>query len=228
MAEVQQNEKGEGGKTKQKKQHLRVDFTPMVDMNMLLITFFMFCTTLLKPQTMNINMPMKDENLTEEEKTKIKESGAITLILGANDEVYYYLGIPKDQATYDDSTYLVTSSYGANGIRKLLLEKNKGTYEQIQELKAQLKEGAIVDSVFRTKSREVQEAAKDYAPTVMIKPSELSTYKNMVDALDEMLITNIGAYAIIDLTDGDRFFIYQRTGNKDYLTEEQRIELQQK
>ena len=228
MAEIQQNEKGGGGKNKQKKQHLRVDFTPMVDMNMLLITFFMFCTTLLKPQTMNINMPMKDENLTQEEKTKIKESGAITLLLGANDELYYYLGIPKDESTYADSTYLVTSSYGADGIRKFLLEKNKGTYERIQELKAQLKAGVFVDSVFRAKSREVHEAAKDYAPTVMIKPTELSTYKNMVDALDEMLICNIGAYAIIDLTDGDRFFLYQRTGNKDYLTEAGRVELAKK
>lgn len=228
MAEIQQNEKGGGGKNKQKKQHLRVDFTPMVDMNMLLITFFMFCTTLLKPQTMNINMPMKDENLTQEEKTKIKESGAITLLLGANDELYYYLGIPKDESTYADSTYLVTSSYGADGIRKFLLEKNKGTYERIQELKAQLNAGVFVDSVFRAKSREVHESAKEYAPTVMIKPTELSTYKNMVDALDEMLICNIGAYAIIDLTDGDRFFLYQRTGNKDYLTEAGRVELAKK
>ncbi|MDR1632435.1 MAG: biopolymer transporter ExbD [Dysgonamonadaceae bacterium] len=228
MAEIQQDEKGEGGKNKQKKQHLRVDFTPMVDMNMLLITFFMFCTTLLKPQTMNINMPMKDENMTKEEKTKIKESGAVTLLLGENDELYYYLGIPKDQSTYDDSTYLVTSSYGPDGIRKLLLEKNTGTYEKIQELKAHLKEGVIVDSVFRAKTKEVHEAAKEIAPTVMIKPTELSTYENMVDALDEMLICNIGAYAIIDLTEGDRFFLYQRTGNKEYLTEEQRTELGQK
>ena len=46
MSEVQVKESGEGGKNKQKKQTLRVDFTPMVDMNMLLITFFMVCTTL--------------------------------------------------------------------------------------------------------------------------------------------------------------------------------------
>jgi biopolymer transport protein ExbD len=228
MAEVQQNEKGEGGKNKQKKQHLRVDFTPMVDMNMLLITFFMFCTTLLKPSTMNINMPMKDENLTKDEKTKIKESGAITLLLAANDELYYYLGIPKEESTYNDSTYLVTSSYGVDGIRELLLEKNKGTYEKIQELKQKLNKGEIVDSVFRTESKKVQEAAKEYAPTVMIKPTELSTYKNMVDALDEMLICNIGAYAIIDLTEGDRFFLYQRTGNKEYLSEAGQAELAKK
>jgi biopolymer transport protein ExbD len=228
MSEVQQNEKGGGGKNKQKKQLIRVDFTPMVDMNMLLITFFMFATTLLKPQTMNINMPMDDKDVKLDEKTKVKESGAVTILLGANNELYYYLGIPKDEATYADSTYLVTSSYGANGIRTLLLEKNSGTYETIQDLKAQLKAEAFPDSVFRAKVKEVQEAAKEYAPTIMIKPTELSTYENMVDALDEMLITNIGAYAIVDLTDGDRYFLYQRTNNKEYLTEVERAKLEGK
>ena len=50
-AEVQESS-GKRGKGKQKKMTVRVDFTPMVDMNMLLITFFMLCTTLSKPQTM--------------------------------------------------------------------------------------------------------------------------------------------------------------------------------
>ena len=43
-AEVQESS-GKRGKGKQKKMTVRVDFTPMVDMNMLLITFFMLCTT---------------------------------------------------------------------------------------------------------------------------------------------------------------------------------------
>ena len=38
--------------SKQKKMDTRVNFTPMVDMMMLLITFFMLCTTLAKPQAM--------------------------------------------------------------------------------------------------------------------------------------------------------------------------------
>ena len=61
---------------------VRVDFTPMVDMNMLLITFFMLCTSLSKPQTMEISMPSNDKTITEEQQTKVKASQAITLLLG--------------------------------------------------------------------------------------------------------------------------------------------------
>jgi len=56
----------------------------------------------------------------------------------------------------------------------------------------------------------------------MIKPSDLSTYKNMVDALDEMLICNISSYAIVDLDKGDRILLTKKTGNKQFLTEEER------
>ena len=70
MAEIQESGNKKGGKNKQKKMTVRVDFTPMVDMNMLLITFFMLCTSLSKPQTMEISMPSNDKNITEEQQTK--------------------------------------------------------------------------------------------------------------------------------------------------------------
>ena len=57
---------------------IHIDFTPMVDMNMLLITFFMLCTSLSKPQTMEISMPSKDN--IENEETAVQQSRAITLI----------------------------------------------------------------------------------------------------------------------------------------------------
>jgi biopolymer transport protein ExbD len=227
MAEVQVKEQ-EGGKNKQKKKHLRVDFTPMVDMNMLLITFFMFCTTLLKPQTMNINMPSKDA-VPDKEANKARESTAVTFLLGANDEVYYYLG--QIDSTYSDPNFLVTSNYNPDGLRKLLLEKNKGTYELIQDLKQKLKNLEIKDSVFYQESGKIQKEAmqdKKIAPTILIKPTEFASYKNMVDALDEMLVCNIGAYAIVDLADGDRYLLYKKTGNPDYLTEEQRTKTNKK
>jgi len=228
MAEVQVKEE-KGGKNKQKKQHLRVDFTPMVDMNMLLITFFMFCTTLLKPQTMNINMPSKD-SVKPEEQNKVRQSTAVTLLLGANDELYYYLGMIDSTGTsYKDPNFLLTTDYTPTGLRKLLLEKNKGIYEPIEELKLKLKNLQINDSTFYNEVKKIQDDAMKVtktAPTVMIKATDQSTYKNLVDALDEMLVTNIGAYAIVDLEPGDRYLLYTKTKNPDYLTDQQRAQAQ--
>jgi biopolymer transport protein ExbD len=228
MSEVQVKESGGGGKNKQKKQTLRVDFTPMVDMNMLLITFFMFCTTLLKPQTMNINMPSKDK-VDIEESNQVKNSGAITFLLAGDNQVYYYEGMPEDTKTgekhYDDPDFLHATSYNVEGLREYLLKRNKevGIYDQIQDLKKQLQDQVIPDSIFRQKSKEVYDEAKkdSRTPTVMIKPTDFATYKNLVDVLDEMLITNMGAYAVIDVADGDRYLLYKKTGDPKYLTPEQ-------
>ena len=227
MAEVQVKEQ-EGGKNKQKKQHLRVDFTPMVDMNMLLITFFMFCTTLLKPQTMNLTMPAKDD-VTDDERSQARQSTAVTLLLGADNELYYYLGmIDEAGAAYENPNFLVPVGYGDGGIRQLLLEKNKGTYELIQDLKVQWKNLEIKDEEYYEEVKKIQDTAMKetkIAPTIIIKPSEFSSYKNMVDALDEMLVCNIGAYTIDELADGDRFLLYKKTLNEDYLTEKQRASM---
>jgi biopolymer transport protein ExbD len=229
MAEVQVKEQ-DGGKNKQKKKHLRVDFTPMVDMNMLLITFFMFCTTLLKPQTMNIVMPSKDD-VDSTQANKVRESTAVTLILGANDELYYYFGMAESEADYNNPDFLFACEYGEGGLRKLLLEKNRGTYELIQDLKIKKSNLEISEEDFYEQSKAIQETAlKDtkIAPTVMIKPTEFATYKNMVDALDEMLVCNIGAYAIVDLADGDRYLLFTKTNNQDYLSEQQQNQLAKK
>ena len=227
MAEVQVKEQ-EGGKNKQKKQHLRVDFTPMVDMNMLLITFFMFCTTLLKPQTMNLTMPTKDD-VSDDERSQARQSTAVTLLLGDDNELYYYLGmIDEAGAAYDNPNFLVPVGYGDGGIRQLLMERNKGTYELIQELKVQWKNLEIKDEEYYEEVKKIQETAMKetkIAPTIIIKPSEFSSYKNMVDALDEMLVCNIGAYTIDELSDGDRYLLYKKTLNTDYLTDQQRAKM---
>ena len=81
--------------SKQKKMDTRVNFTPMVDMMMLLITFFMLCTTLAKPQAMQLTMPSNDQNVDEKDKSVTKASHTITLYLGADDQVWYIDGFPK-------------------------------------------------------------------------------------------------------------------------------------
>jgi biopolymer transport protein ExbD len=223
MSEVQVKDAGGGGKNKQKKQTLRVDFTPMVDMNMLLITFFMFCTTLLKPQTMNINMPTKDKAVID---TKVRESTALTIFLAGDNKLYYYEGMPEeDGSSYKDPEFLKESSYDIDGLRAILLKKNKGTFEEIEALKHQKQNNEITEEVYNEKVRSIQEDAmkvKKTAPSVLIKPTDFATYKNTVDVLDEMLVCNIGAYTILDLADGDRHLLFTKTGNPEYLTEEQR------
>src|SRR4051812_38487111 len=89
------HKKSPGGK-KGKKKRKRKELTPMVDLGFLLITFFMFTTTLAKPKTMEINMPYKDPNMKQEDQNKIKESVALTILLSKNHRIYYYEGLASD------------------------------------------------------------------------------------------------------------------------------------
>ncbi len=110
MAEVQQDSGGGKGKSHQKKMTIRVDFTPMVDMNMLLITFFMLCTTMIKSQTLNIALPSNEKVDNVENMSQASADDAVTIILDAKrkvgsmvpdtvngkvvNEVYYFFGKP--------------------------------------------------------------------------------------------------------------------------------------
>lgn len=199
MAEVQQSG-GEEKKGKPKKQTLRVDFTPMVDMNMLLITFFMFCTTLSKPQIMDIAMPT-DQKLTDEDQVKVKESKAITLILGADDKLYYYTGMPN----YTDYTSLKETDYSPEGIRKVLLERNAPIVQKMRDLRKEKADKKLSDEAFKEQSKEIKDD-KD-GQVVVIKPTSEASYKNLVDALDEMAICSIAKYAIVDMAEGDQFLL---------------------
>ena len=132
MAQVEV--KDNGGKKKkgqQKKMNIHVDFTPMVDMNMLLITFFMLCTTMTESRTMDLVMPSKDA-VTEEQQSKLKASEAITILIGDNDQVFYYLGEPN----YKEYTSLTEASLNPeaeNSIRALLLERNEEVIGLVEE-----------------------------------------------------------------------------------------------
>ena len=199
-AEVQESG-GKNGKSKQKKFAVRVDFTPMVDMNMLLITFFMLCTTLSKPQTMEISMPSNDKSITEQQKSMVKASQAITLLLGADNKLYYYEGEPN----YKDYTSLKETSYTPDGIRSILLQKNVAAVNKVRALKLQKLDLKISEEEYRKQVSEIK-SGKD-TPTVIIKATDDATYKNLIDALDEMQICNIGKYVITDIAEADEFLM---------------------
>jgi len=108
------HKKGPGVK-KAKKLSTRVDLTPMVDLGFLLITFFIFTTTLSQPTTMKLFMPKDD--VKDEDLTKIKESGALNIIMGKSNGVYYYEGM--------DPSQLKASSY--KQIRDEIIKKKAST-----------------------------------------------------------------------------------------------------
>ena len=190
MAEIQESGNKKGGKSKQKKMTVRVDFTPMVDMNMLLITFFMLCTSLSKPQTMEISMPSNDKTITEEQQTKVKASQAITLLLGDDNKLYYYEGEPN---------------YKEDGLRAMLLQRNRVAVNEVNRLKQQKLDLKISEDDYRKQLSEIK-SGKD-TPTVIIKATDKSSYKNLIDALDEMQICNIGKYVITDIAEADEFLM---------------------
>lgn len=111
------HKKGPGVK-KGKKMSTRVDLTPMVDLGFLLITFFIFTTTMSQPTAMRLNLPKDTEK--PEEQNKAKESGALTLMMSKNDVVYYYEGmLAPDASNFKTTTF--------KEVREVILTKKKST-----------------------------------------------------------------------------------------------------
>ena len=152
------HKKGPGVK-KGKKLSTRVDLTPMVDLGFLLITFFIFTTTMSQPTAFKLFLP--DDRTTPENQNKAKESGAFTILLGKDNNIFYYEGILQPDASNFKSTNF-------KDIREAIIHKKQTT--------------DTADLV------------------VVIKPSDESTYKNVVDILDEMSINMIKRYALVDIT----------------------------
>lgn len=137
--------------------------TPMVDLAFLLLTFFVLTTNLNSPWVLEMEMPDK---LTDTTKQKpIKAEKVLTLVLGGQNKIYWYIGIANDKAENTD--------FSSKGVRKILIEK-KATIKNLH---------------------------------VLIKASDQSKYKNVIDVLDEMIITHIERYTIVEMEEPDKQLI---------------------
>ena len=199
--------------SKQKKKNTRVDFTPMVDMMMLLITFFMLCTTLSKPQAMQLTMPSNDKNLEKEDKSVTKASHTITIYLGAQNKIYYIAGLPD----YENPECVKETTWGKDGIRKVLInhttEEGINPVARIMQAKQKLDErklaydSKMTDEQYQKELSELKNGnvngEKIPVLTIIIKPLDTASYENMVEALDEMQICSIGKYVIDKINPDD-------------------------
>ena len=177
------HKKGPGVK-KAKKLSTRVDMTPMVDLGFLLITFFIYTTTMSTPNTTKLNMPKKTD---KDQQMEVDKAGLLTILIGksdpkdpSKDQIYYYEGELKP-----DGSNFMTSSYDANG--------DQGIRKVLQRKKAAVIAGWTPGGV-------VKETEKENGLTVVIKPSKDADYGRTVDVLDEMTINEVKVYAIVDIS----------------------------
>ncbi len=157
------------GKVRSKKSNSKVDLTAMVDLAFLLITFFMLTTTLSKPQSMSLGLPDKEDKPDPKNQGKVDENRTMTILLGDDDKLVRYVGL---LATPVSGGTPKDFTYGKDGIRKELLSRKKLVLEYTGN--------------------------KDKGMIVIIKPSKKSTYRNLVDILDEMAIADVPTYAIVN------------------------------
>ncbi|MCF2489742.1 biopolymer transporter ExbD [Dyadobacter sp. CY347] len=167
------------GKVRGKKMSTRVDMTPMVDLGFLLITFFMLATTMSKPTSMTLAVPDKTDEKDQEKTEPLKASKVLTLFMGSNDDVYYLDGVAADDDKAEAS--LKTTRYGFD-LRSVIFASAK-----------------------RINAANPKDEKGNDPFVVVIKPTPVSTYKNMVDVLDEMAITKSKRYALVEtLTDSEK------------------------
>jgi biopolymer transport protein ExbD len=210
MAEVQQQGGSEKGgkhsKLRAKKASTHIDMTPMVDLAFLLLTFFILTTTFSKPKTMDITMPVKDK-VEDKDRTKVPASQTMSVLLTKNDKVIWYMGV--DSAEIPPQTNVADfSQSGSKSIHKVLLEKNKLVADQVRLVEDSVQRGLIPDNEEEIKKHKAWvKAAEKKGLIVLIKPDSTARYKNLVDILDEMLITNVSRYAIVDLSESEKELI---------------------
>jgi len=135
------------------------------------------------------------------------------LYVAADNKIYYVEGEPE----YNNPEWVKETTWGNDGVRNVLREHatEDGTKPvkrielavkdlNMQRTKnpAQFNDSTFAKELSKLKSGELP-SGKIPTLTIVIKPTDNASYKNMVDALDEMQILSIGTYVIDKITPDD-------------------------
>jgi biopolymer transport protein ExbD len=170
----------------------------MVDLMCLLIVFFMLTTAFSKAKIMEIILPekIKDPNAIP---PKIPGSRTLNIILGPDNKIFWYPGLVKEE-DYNNLPPVREISFGPDGIRQMLLDRNIALFRKIDAFNNDVLSGKIVlrpDSVQKSISK--LKSDDDTGPIVLIKAYKEANYGNFVDILDEMNICGIARYTFVDI-----------------------------
>ena len=211
MAEIVQEEGHKGkGKRKAKKHGTHIDMTPMVDLACLLLTFFMLTTAFNKPKVMEIILPEKPKE--NEKPPELDKDRALTVLLVGNDKVLWYVGLADPNKTLP---VLTETDFSKEGIRKVLLQRNKELFTRISNMNKDVVEGKLKiprDSVEGRIKRFYKEDKN--GPIVLIKAADGVKYRNIVDIIDEMAITNIARYTLVDINPVEKMMVKTHISQK--------------
>lgn len=192
MAELQTGGGDGGNKKRAKKQSTRVDMTPLVDLAFLLLTFFVLTSTFSKPKVLRMIFPEKlDKNDPLIKQPEVKNG--LTLLLTDDNRIFYYTGGLKA------TTVLEETNYTKNGLRKILAERNLSLIKELKKLQDEQAKINEKDTAAKRKfDAKVKDAQVKSTLVLLVKHDKNATYENMIDVLDEFLITQIAKYFVVD------------------------------
>jgi biopolymer transport protein ExbD len=200
MAEIIANEGGgkQKGKKRSKRHSTHIDMTPMVDLACLLLTFFMLTTAFSKAKVMEIVLPEKTPKDKKEDAPQVDKDRALNIILVAGNKILWYNGLADP--TKPPLPTLNETDFSDEGIRRIVLQRNKDLFIQIEEMNKGVVEGTLKipkDTITARRKKMMTEDKK--GPVILIKAADDVKYHNIVDIIDEMAICNVARYALVDI-----------------------------
>ncbi len=211
MAQIQDSggQDHKGGKKRAKRGIPTVDMTPMVDLGFLLLTFFVMTSTFSKPKIMNLAYPAKETEKDPNSKPP-QVNNAITFLL-SEDKIFYYEGkfYPAGDKEGNPATQLSETTFGSEGVRKLLTDKNRFVLGEKAKFDAQLKNNQIADTTYNSLLKEAK--GKPAALKVLVKTDDLAKCRNFIDMIDELRIADIGAFVPTDITASELELVKAKT-----------------
>jgi biopolymer transport protein ExbD len=130
--------------------------------------------------------------------TEFSKNRTLHIILDEKDKIYWYNGLANPLKPPLPEIH--EADFSKEGIRKILLHRNKDLFTKVELLNQDITKGKIVMPADTVKKRVREMRSKDIVgPLVLVKATDKAKYGNVVDIIDEMAIANIARYAIVDM-----------------------------